>query len=448
MWGTNPLASSCADERVREFLQRSILVAQLEPHDGVEARVPEPLPRIHRRCSARCIPRASIARGASRSRVRAARSRPTMWATHWALILPLSVPALPRAARALGWAIPAARTLRILMAMCAIVSFRLGRADGVSVVAATWRKALGRPRFRHSHGRGRRSGRCHRARLGDRRDLSADARPSCTRPWRTSISSSSRTSCRYRSTSPLRVPWPRSCGDDRRYCITMIRRGSASASPTSPNCLRVTRPGAMSRSTSSPGARWPSEASRPRPSTTPSTCTSRSAIAPAPGLRSISPRTSDSVIHPVRAIERKNIPKAIEMAEALDATYWLLGGPEENYDAELDRILARARTRVIHRTSSDRAGFYAASDIVAFPSTWEGFGNPPDRGGHLSATGGRRALPRRRRVAGPRVSLVRSRRHPRPARHGSRRAWHSRRCSITTNDSHASISRSSRCAAN
>jgi glycosyltransferase involved in cell wall biosynthesis len=83
------------------------------------------------------------------------------------------------------------------------------------------------------------------------------------------------------------------------------------------------------------------------------------------------------VIHPVRAIERKNIPKALEMAEALDATYWLLGGPEENYDAELDRILAGARTRVIHQTSPDRAGFYAASDIVAFPSTWEGFGNPP-----------------------------------------------------------------------
>jgi glycosyltransferase involved in cell wall biosynthesis len=83
------------------------------------------------------------------------------------------------------------------------------------------------------------------------------------------------------------------------------------------------------------------------------------------------------VIHPVRAIARKNIPKAIEMAEALDATYWLLGAAEENYDAELDRLLAKARTRVIHRESPDRAGFYAASDIVAFPSTWEGFGNPP-----------------------------------------------------------------------
>ena len=83
------------------------------------------------------------------------------------------------------------------------------------------------------------------------------------------------------------------------------------------------------------------------------------------------------VIHPVRAIERKNIPKALELAEALDATYWLLGPAEENYDAELERILARAHTRVIHESSSDRAGFYAASDIVAFPSTWEGFGNPP-----------------------------------------------------------------------
>ena len=83
------------------------------------------------------------------------------------------------------------------------------------------------------------------------------------------------------------------------------------------------------------------------------------------------------VIHPVRAIARKNIPKAVALAEALDATYWLLGPAEENYDDELERIVSRARTRVIHRTSPDRAGFYAASDIVAFPSTWEGFGNPP-----------------------------------------------------------------------
>jgi glycosyltransferase involved in cell wall biosynthesis len=83
------------------------------------------------------------------------------------------------------------------------------------------------------------------------------------------------------------------------------------------------------------------------------------------------------VVHPVRAIERKDIGRAIALAEHLDATYWLSGPAEEGYGDELARLLAAARTRVVHRHHDDRAELYAAADVVAFPSRWEGFGNPP-----------------------------------------------------------------------
>ena len=81
--------------------------------------------------------------------------------------------------------------------------------------------------------------------------------------------------------------------------------------------------------------------------------------------------------HPVRAIERKNLPVAIAAAESLDATYWLLGPAEEGYDDTLADLLARARCRVLHQSCDVQADIYAAADAVLFPSIWEGFGNPP-----------------------------------------------------------------------
>lgn len=83
------------------------------------------------------------------------------------------------------------------------------------------------------------------------------------------------------------------------------------------------------------------------------------------------------VAHPVRAIERKNLPAAIALAEALGATYWLLGPAEEGYQHELDRLLRAARCPVVHHPWPESEGIYLAADHITFPSTWEGFGNPP-----------------------------------------------------------------------
>lgn len=84
------------------------------------------------------------------------------------------------------------------------------------------------------------------------------------------------------------------------------------------------------------------------------------------------------LVHPVRAIPRKDVPAAVRLAEALGATYWLVGPPEDGYEAELATVLGAARCRVVHRPSpGTMADAYAAADAIAFPSTWEGFGNPP-----------------------------------------------------------------------
>ena len=83
------------------------------------------------------------------------------------------------------------------------------------------------------------------------------------------------------------------------------------------------------------------------------------------------------VVHPVRAIPRKDVGRATEITAELGGTYWLLGPAEDGFGPELDHLLADAACPVLREPAPTRSDIYAAADLVVFPSTWEGFGNPP-----------------------------------------------------------------------
>ncbi len=84
------------------------------------------------------------------------------------------------------------------------------------------------------------------------------------------------------------------------------------------------------------------------------------------------------VAMPTRAIARKNVGGALELCARLGATLWLMGPAEDGYDDELSALLRDARVEVRRMVPAgvtmDDA--YAGADLVVMPSTWEGFGNP------------------------------------------------------------------------
>lgn len=89
------------------------------------------------------------------------------------------------------------------------------------------------------------------------------------------------------------------------------------------------------------------------------------------------------LLQPTRAIPRKNIPAAIGFASAVAARrpdwnlrLWITGPAEDGYDDVFERLVAESVVPVTVGRARSASDAYAAADLVLFPSTWEGFGNP------------------------------------------------------------------------
>jgi glycosyltransferase involved in cell wall biosynthesis len=88
------------------------------------------------------------------------------------------------------------------------------------------------------------------------------------------------------------------------------------------------------------------------------------------------------VFQPARAIERKNVPGGVRFSGQIahltgrSVRYWLSGPAEDGYGPTLERVLARSEVPVTFGRAATVADAYAACDLIVFPSTWEGFGNP------------------------------------------------------------------------
>jgi AcrR family transcriptional regulator len=92
------------------------------------------------------------------------------------------------------------------------------------------------------------------------------------------------------------------------------------------------------------------------------------------------------VLQPTRAIPRKNVAGGLALTAELGGVFWLLGPPEDGFGPEVEALVSTARCRVIRGNapgSDSRAmtDVYAASDVVALPSTWRS--NRPFTAGHL-----------------------------------------------------------------
>ena len=259
----------------------------------------------------------------------------------------------------------------------AIVSYRLGGADGVSVTAGQWIRALRRlgMRVRTVAGGGRpdvlvRSLALDSRRPPSRRELEralgdADlvvADNICSLPMNRAVGEALADYLRGRPTV-LRhhdLPWERP-----QYAHL------ASWPPDDPAWWHVTinelaRHALADRRGIAATTIYHGFAERPHPE-------QRSDV-----RRRLKVTDGPLVLQPTRAIPRKGIDVGLALTGALGGTYWLTGPAEDGYQAELDALLDGSgvpyRRRLPFGVRMPAA--YAACDLVAMPSYWEGFGLP------------------------------------------------------------------------
>ena len=89
------------------------------------------------------------------------------------------------------------------------------------------------------------------------------------------------------------------------------------------------------------------------------------------------------LLQPTRAIPRKNVEGGLSYATDVahqlgdrSVCYWITGPAEDGFDIQLEELLANAYLPVHVGRTARAVDAYAAADLVVFPSTWEGFGNP------------------------------------------------------------------------
>src|SRR4051794_4904268 len=328
-----------APEHVGEFHHRALAVAERGPDHGVKARIPQPRVRIRDRV---------------RNRV--------------ALRLPMLFHDRARTV---------AEYRHRGMPTCAIVSFRLGLSDGVSVVAASWQRAFAGFGFDVVTVAG--EGPVDRLMPG--LEIGAVA-PPIDSDVDTALSDADLVVVENLCTIPLNLPAARA--------VARVLTGRPALLHHHDPAWQQAKYAAVTELPPIDPA-WRhvviNALSRVQFADIGIDATliyNGFDVDPPPGDRDATRAALDVgddellLVHPVRAIPRKNVPAAVALTEALGATYWLVGGAEDGYEPELRRVLEAATCRIIHRSSPGTMDdVYAAADGVVFPSTWEGFGNPP-----------------------------------------------------------------------